>query len=222
MLENIFARIIGFLYWVGNFTLNSTLRFKTVNAEILDKIQEQGKQAIFASWHGQFFPASYYYRNRKMLMIPIETLRGKILRVGAEIYKYKIIPYPEGGTPGERIKAVSEILKTIQEGFNLFLLVDGPPEAKYHKVNPGVLYFSQKSGYPLIPAAVYMEKKITLFWRWDKFEIPLPFSQVVFAFGEPFEVPAGLEVADLQEKTQELEKVLDKAGESAKQALSGH
>lgn len=222
MFENLIAEIAGFLYWLLNIIINSTLRLKIINEEIIGKIHQQGKQIIFASWHSQFFPAVYYFRHRKMCVMPITSLRGKIIASVAKKYGYQIIPYPEFGSPGERIQSAQKMLKTIREGFDMALAVDGPPKPEYHKVNPGVLFFSQKTGYGLVPLGICMKRKITLFWRWDKYEIPLPFSKVVFAFGEPFEIPAELEVAELEKKTRELEEKLNRINQIAKQALELH
>jgi len=218
-MQKLTAEVVGFFLWLLNISLNSTIRLKIVNGEIINKSHRQGKQLVFAAWHGQSFPAIYYFRHTKMCIMPITSLRGKILVNYAKKYGYQIVPYPEFGTPGERIESAQRMLNTIRKGFDLALAVDGPPKPAYHKIKPGVLYFSQKTGYPLIPVGIYMKKKIALFWRWDKYEIPLPFSDVVIAFGEPFEVPADLEVAKLEEKTKELEKMLYRIGDIAKQAL---
>lgn len=222
MLESLVAEIAGFFFWLSNITINSTLRLKIVNHQIIDKIHQQGKQIIFASWHGQFFPAVHYFRHKKMCIIPITSLRGKIIASVAKKYGYQIIPYPEFGSPGERIQSAQKMLKTIREGFDMALAVDGPPKPEYHKVNPGVLFFAQKTGSRLVPLGICMKRKITLFWRWDKYEIPLPFSRVVFTFGEPFEIPAELEVAELEKKTRELKEKLNKINQTAKPALGLH
>lgn len=219
MFENLIAEIAGFSYWLLNIIINSSISLKIINEEIVDKTHQQGKHIIFASWHGQFFPAVYYFRHRKMCVMPITSLRGKIIASVAKKYGYQTIPYPEFGSPGERIQSTQKMLKTIKEGFDMALAIDGPPKPEYHKVNPGVLFFSQKTGYRLIPLGIYMKRKITLFWRWDKYEIPLPFSKMVFAFGEPLEVPAELEATELGKKTRELEERLNKTNEIAKQAL---
>ena len=220
MFENLIAEIAGFLFWLINLLINRTLRFQIVNEEIIDKVHGQGKQIVFASWHAEFFPAIYYYRNKKLCLLPITSIRGKILTALGKRFGYQIIPYPEFGTPGERIQSAQRMLKIIREGHDMALVVDGPPKPAYHKVNPGVLFFSQKTGNPLIPVGIYMKRKFTMFWRWDKYEIPLPGSTVVIALGEPFEVPAELDVIELGEKTKELEEKLNRAGGIAKQALN--
>lgn len=220
MLENLIAEIAGFFFWLLNISINKTVRFKIINKEIVNKSHLEGKYIVFAGWHGQFFPFTYYFRNSKMCILPITSFRGKILLCLARKYGYRIIPYPESGTPGERIQSAQRTLTAIKEGFDLSLAVDGPPKPEYHKVNPGVLFFSQKANSPLVPIGIYMKKKITLFWRWDKYEIPLPFSEVVIALGEPIFAPDGMGVTELEKKTKELEKILNRTGEIAKQAAS--
>ena len=218
MLENIIAKIIGFLLWLLNISINSTVRLDTVNEEIIAKTHQQGKKNVFAFWHGLSFSAMYYYRNQKACIMPISSLQGKILANFANKLGYKIAPYPESGTPGKKIQSTKKLLKTIREGYDLTLAVDGPPEPRYHKVNPGVLFFSQKTGFPLVPVGIYYKTKLTCFWRWDKYQIPLPGSRAVMAFGEPFEVPDKLDLVELEKKTKELEEEILKANDQAKQA----
>ena len=63
-----------------------------------------------------------------------------------------------------------------------------------------------------------MKRKVTLFWRWDKYEVPLPFSEIVIAFGEPFRVPAGIDAVELEKKTAELKARMDQIHQTAKSA----
>jgi len=222
MFENLIAEIVGLFYWLANIIICSTLRLKVINLEAVNTVHRQGKQIIFASWHGQFFPGAYFFRRWKMCILPITSLRGQIIASLGRKYGYCIIPYPEFGTPGERIQSAQRVLRTIKDGYNLALAVDGPPQPLYHKVNPGVLYFAQKTGYPLIPVGFHIERKMTMFWRWDKYEIPLPFSRMAIALGEPLMVPADLEVVELKKTTRNLEEQLHKTSEIARQTLELH
>ena len=219
MFTKLIAEAAGALFWLANAIICRTLRTKIVNLEMVNKIHARRKRVIFASWHGKFFPGVYFYRRWKMCVLPITSLRGQIVASLARRYNYRVIPYPEFGTPGERITAVQKALRTVKEGYDLVLVVDGPPQPSYHKVNPGVLYFAQKTGYPLVPVGFHMERKITMFWRWDKYEVPLPFSRTVIVFGEPLTIPPDLDVVELEKTTKDLEEQINKNCEIAKQAL---
>jgi len=172
-------------------------------------MNEPAGQALFATWHGQSFPLFYWAQHRKLCLLPIETWRGETIAYLAEKYGYRTVRTQEKGTPLERSKSLSELINIIKEGYEAAIAVDGPPEPMiYHKAKPGILYLSQKTGIPIVPVGIRMKKKIILFWRWDKYEIPLPWSEVEINFGKSF-------VAGEKTTTQELEESLSRlSGES--------
>lgn len=211
MFKLLIAEVAALFLWLLNMAICSTLRLKINNFEIIEKIYREGRHIIFAFWHQAAFPLFYYYRDKRICIMPIAALRGEILCRLARRYNYEIVPYPQKGTPGERMESVVKMVSVLKEGFDGALAVDGPPQPQLYKAKAGVLLLSQKTGHFLVPAGVYMKRKITCFWRWDKYQIPLPFSTVVIAFGEPLTVPVAVEVSELEEKTSELEEKIHKA-----------
>jgi len=174
-----FIKFIIWLLWRFNLLICSTLKYKAVN--------EPSGQSLFAVWHGQTFPLFYWARHRKLCLLPIETWRGDAIAYLAESYGYRSIRLFEKGTPLERSKNLTELLKAIEQGYEVPLAVDGPPlPLIHHKAKSGILFLSQKTGLPVIPVGIKMKRKIVLPWRWDRYEIPLPWSEVEINFGGPF------------------------------------
>jgi lysophospholipid acyltransferase (LPLAT)-like uncharacterized protein len=63
---------------------------------------------------------------------------------------------------------------------------DGP-RGPVGKMQPGAVFLAQKSGKPLVPVGISVERA----WRtqsWDRFVVPKPFSRVVWHYGEPIYV----------------------------------
>ena len=56
------------------------------------------------------------------------------------------------------------------------------------------------------------------FHSWDRFLLPLPFSRVVLAYGEPVTVPSDADGELLEQKRQELESALLKLTDEVEQA----
>jgi lysophospholipid acyltransferase (LPLAT)-like uncharacterized protein len=56
------------------------------------------------------------------------------------------------------------------------------------RLAPGVLSLAQLSRAPIIPIAYASNRRILLN-SWDRFHLALPFSRMVFVFGEPIIVP---------------------------------
>jgi hypothetical protein len=52
-------------------------------------------------------------------------------------------------------------------------------------VRPGAAYLAKKTKRPIISVDIKFDKSVRLWKRWDKLEIPLPFTRATLTFGEP-------------------------------------
>lgn len=75
--------------------------------------------------------------------------------------------------------------KKAENSQNIAMAVDGP-EGPYMCVKNGTQYLTEKTGVPTISIAVHLSAPLTLFWRWDKHQIPLPFSRATLTFSQLF------------------------------------
>lgn len=197
---------ISWLFWQLNRLICSTLKYKVTN--------EPAGTVLFAAWHGQSFSLFYWARHRKLCLYPTDTWRGDILAYLAEKYKYKTIRFKEKGSPLERSENLTRLMQIVSSGYDAAIAVDGPPEPLvYHKAKPGILYLSQKTSVPIVPVGIKLKRKIVLFWRWDKYELPLPWSEAEINFGKPF-------TANEKTTAQELEELLAQLGEEWQSAAN--
>ena len=67
--------------------------------------------------------------------------------------------------------------------------------------------YAQFTGARIIPMTYSATRKITL-KSWDRFIIPLPFSQIYLAFGDPFVVPSDSSAREIATYRQHLESTL--------------
>jgi len=83
----------------------------------------------------------------------------------------------------------------IKDNLSPVITPDGPRGPRF-KFKPGALLLSQMSGRPILPMAYAASRA----WRikWDKFVIPMPFSRIVIAIGEPVYVPRVTDPAALE------------------------
>ena len=95
---------------------------------------------------------------------------------------------------------------------------DGP-KGPVHEFKPGAVLLSQLTGKPIIPVSVAASRT----WRfktWDRFELPLPFSRVVLAYGEPVRVPRVLNPEGLARWQVDMADRLQALNAEARAALS--
>jgi lysophospholipid acyltransferase (LPLAT)-like uncharacterized protein len=87
-----------------------------------------------------------------------------------------------------------------------------------HEFKPGAVMLSQLTGKPILPVSI----AATRTWRfrtWDKFELPLPFSRIVIAYGEPVRMPRGLDADSLARMQTEMAQKLHDLQAEARAAL---
>ena len=95
---------------------------------------------------------------------------------------------------------------------------DGP-RGPVHEFKPGAVMLAQITGKPILPISIAASRT----WRfrtWDKFELPLPFSRVVIAYGEPVRMPRGLDAESLARMQVEMAQKLQELQVEARAALS--
>ena len=88
-----------------------------------------------------------------------------------------------------------------------------------HEFKPGAVMLSQLTGKPILPISIAASHT----WRfttWDKFELPLPFSRVVIAYGEPVRLPRGLDADSLARMQAEMGRKLEELQEEARAELA--
>jgi lysophospholipid acyltransferase (LPLAT)-like uncharacterized protein len=115
-------------------------------------------------------------------------------------------------------KALKDYYQTIvKEHVSPALTPDGP-RGPLHEFKPGAIMLAQLSGKPILPVSIAASRKWT-FDTWDRFELPIPFSRIVIAYGEPVKLPRGLDAAQLERRQHEMAERLQDLHALAESAL---
>jgi lysophospholipid acyltransferase (LPLAT)-like uncharacterized protein len=96
---------------------------------------------------------------------------------------------------------------------------DGP-RGPAHEFKPGAVMLAQITGKPILPISIAASWQWT-FRTWDRFELPLPFSRVAIAYGDPVNVPRTMNPESLAALQVEMAGRLLALREVARQALAG-
>lgn len=102
--------------------------------------------------------------------------------------------------------ALIEMLKDVKAGSNAGIVGDGS-QGPALKLQMGSVYIASKTGRPMIPLTWSASKYYT-FKSWDRTALPKLFSTIDFYYGEPLDVPSGIEGDELEEYRLIFEKRL--------------
>ena len=83
----------------------------------------------------------------------------------------------------------------VNEGNTVCITPDGPTGPR-HVMKIGALLTAGRTGVPLVIAGIAVKRKKVLGRSWDRFEIPMPFSEVCIWYDEPIVMHGFMRAAD--------------------------
>ncbi len=161
-----------------------TVRWRIEGHEHYDAIVAQGRQPIFAFWHGRILPSTWYWRNRGIVVMTSQNFDGEWI---ARIIRRFGYGTARGSTSRGARRALVQLRRDLTAGRPVAFTVDGP-RGPAHRVQPGAVWLAGMTGHPILPFHIEADRH----WStrsWDRTQIPRPFSVAAVAIGAPFEVP---------------------------------
>ncbi|MFV0349637.1 MAG: lysophospholipid acyltransferase family protein [Halodesulfovibrio sp.] len=179
--------IYSSVYWVVR-AMYATLRFTESGRETVDKLAAQREPMVFALWHDELFPVVHGKRNLELIAVISQSKDGELLSSFMERFGVKTA---RGSSSRGGVKALLQVSKAMQrDRISGCITVDGPRGPR-HKVKEGAVFVANRANAPIVPLRIHMSSSFKFKKSWDKFQVPVPFSKVHLAFGEPYFVPEG-------------------------------
>ncbi|HET9219002.1 MAG TPA: lysophospholipid acyltransferase family protein [Terriglobia bacterium] len=198
------ACLIG---WAGYFAISLigwTIRWRSEGDEHLEAIYRSGSRAIFTFWHGRIFPATFYYRNRDIVVMTSMNLDGEAI---AQCIRRLGYDTARGSSSRGGMKALAELVREIRAGRDAGFTIDGPRGPRYI-AKQGPVLLAYKTGAAIFCFHVSMKHKIQL-KSWDEFQIPLPFTRAIILKAPPIWVPRDSSKDQLRDLHEKMQRVLD-------------
>jgi lysophospholipid acyltransferase (LPLAT)-like uncharacterized protein len=133
------------------------------------------------TWHGRVFTAFAAFAGRGYHALVSRSQDGDLLAGLLERLGWGLIRGSSGRRAVAALKQANEIMK--KPGAIIALTPDGP-RGPSNVAKPGMIYFAQKTGKPVIPGGFAARPRL-VFRSWDTFQLPLPFARCRVVYGEP-------------------------------------
>jgi hypothetical protein len=195
--------------------LGHTLRWRADGLEHLDAIRANGRQPIMVFWHGRILPATYYFRNRGIVVMSSQNFDAEW--TGRIIQRFGYLRV-RGSTSRGAARALRQFVREMAEGRPAGFTLDGP-RGPACKAQPGAVWLAKVTGNPVLPFHIEAAR----FWTvrsWDRTQVPHPFSRMAVSVGAPLDVPREADDVTIEEKRVELEAVLERLRQRALQMLA--
>jgi lysophospholipid acyltransferase (LPLAT)-like uncharacterized protein len=183
--------------------LGATLRWRTDGLEHLAAIQSSGRQPIMAFWHGRILPATYYFRNRGIVVITSENFDGEWIAGIIERFGYGTA---RGSTSRGGRRALLQLKRDMAAGRAAGFTIDGP-RGPARVAQPGAVFLAKLTGNPVLPFHLEADRHWTTS-SWDRTQVPRPFATVAIAMGAPIEVAADADESAIEAARRQLEAEL--------------
>jgi lysophospholipid acyltransferase (LPLAT)-like uncharacterized protein len=177
------AKLIAVVGYRLIAALGATLTWYTEGLEQFEAITGRGQQPIMAFWHGRILPATYYFRNRGIVVITSENFDGEWIAGIIERFGYGTA---RGSTTRGGRKALLQLTRDMAAGRPAGFTVDGP-RGPARVSQPGAVWLAKATGNPVVP----FHLEASRYWSmksWDRTQIPKPFSTVALVVGAPIYV----------------------------------
>lgn len=204
LTDRLKAWLIGLAGYFVISIVGRTMRWESVGDSHLDDIYKSGNRAIFTFWHGRIFPATYYWRNRGIIVMTSMSRDGEPIAQCIERFGYGAA---RGSSSAGWLRAIAEMARGIRHGRDAAFTVDGPRGPRY-EAQQGPVLLARKTGAAIFCFHISMHHRIQL-KSWDEFQIPLPFTRAVVLQGAPIWVPSDASEAHLRDLHQQVQATLD-------------
>ena len=199
------ARFLSLVGWVLISLWSRTIRITFVRKDIPDRLRADGKNIIFAFWHGRQFLLFHNHRELRAVIPASESRDGEIQAGILARFGFDVV---RGSSKRKGDRALLGLVDGLRKGKHIALAVDGPRGPLY-EVKQGVTYLAGKLNKPIVPVITSAKRYWILEKIWDKYLLPLPWTRGVVVYGDPITV-VGTSEDELEAKRNELQAALNR------------
>ena len=185
--------------------IGKTLRWSVRGQEHLDAASRNGALPIYTFWHNRIFPGTYFFRNRRIVIMTSRSKDGEYIARFIQRFGYGAV---RGSSTRGAVGALVELVKLMRAGCPAGFSIDGPKGPKY-VAKMGAVLLSKKTGNAILPFSLTSRRRLTIN-SWDQLQIPLPFTKVLVEFEPPIYVTKDADEQALEAKRSEVQDALDR------------
>ncbi len=183
--------------------LGATWQWTIRGAEHVEQVKRDGRQPIYALWHGRILPGTLYLRDRDIVVMTSENFDGEWV---ARLIRRFGFDTARGSTSHGGARALAQLRREMRRGRPAAFTVDGP-RGPARVAQPGAVWLASVTGNPIIPFHVEAAAAWTV-RSWDSHQVPKPGSTLGVAIGAPIDVPVGARPDEVEQARQALETAL--------------
>ncbi|HLW79759.1 MAG TPA: lysophospholipid acyltransferase family protein [Terriglobia bacterium] len=194
--------------WAGYLavlTIGRSLRWEVHGWEHFESVTGPGKSLIYAFWHNEIFPATWFWRKRGIIVMTSQNFDGEYIGRIIRMHGYGAA---RGSSSRGGARALVEMIRAMRKGRPTAFTVDGPRGPR-HVAKPGAVLLAKASGAPILSFHIALERAWTFRRSWDRTEIPRPFTRAAIFIAPPITVGSEADDQEQARKAQQVQATLD-------------
>lgn len=177
MFNRLAARLIKSLYLIYYNTIKISVR----NDQWTPRRLPEGQNCIYVFWHAKSFLMLPYGMNSKVVTLTLLDWKNILFGHICRQLHYETVPVTNSASAFIRLRSL------VRRGYFIGLALDGP-RGPAQSVKKGALQLSKITQRPIVAVNICVKKSYRMKKRWDRYEIPLPFTQMDAILSEPIYV----------------------------------
>lgn len=202
--DRFLIRAADLVFYILIKLIGLSARFEVTGWENHEKAEANGGLPIYVFWHDRIFLTTYWWRNRRIVVMTSRSFDGEYIARFIQRFGYGAV---RGSSTRGGVGAVVEMARLMRAGCTTAFTIDGPKGPPY-VAKMGAILLAKKSGHPIVPVTMALAK----YWTapsWDSFQIPKPFTRARVYVAPPIYVASDADEQTLNAKRDELQNVLD-------------
>jgi lysophospholipid acyltransferase (LPLAT)-like uncharacterized protein len=191
--------------------LGPTLRFEDLGMHHYRQSRARGEPVISAFWHRCIISATWYWRNRGVVVMNTTNFDGQWTRRVIEHFGFGTA---QGSSTRGGLRGLAVMARRLEEGFDSAFTIDGP-RGPIYVAKPGPVMLARKTGRPIYVFHIGVEKAHTLEEAWDKMQIPHLFSRAVIVSAPLILVAQDADAEEMKRKHTEMQAALERVRDLA-------
>jgi len=184
--------------------IGRTIRWQIAGWENWEAATRNGQVPIYTFWHNRVFLATYFWRNRRIVVMTSQSFDGEYIARFIQRFGYGAA---RGSSTRGAVGAIIEMTRLMRAGCPTAFTIDGPKGPRY-VAKMGAVLLAKKTGQPILPFTITPSR----FWEskksWDRLQVPLPFTRARVDIAAPITVPHDADETVLDSKRDELQAAL--------------
>ncbi len=202
--DRLLIRAADLAFYFTILFLGVTLKFEVEDWERHEQVMQRGGLPIYVFWHERIMTTTYWWRNRKIVVLTSQSRDGEYIARFIQRFGYGAV---RGSSTRRAVGAVVEMARLMRQGCTMCFVVDGPRGPR-KVAKMGAVLLAKRSGNPVLPVTMALKKHWTL-PTWDLFQVPKPFTRAKVLVAPPIYVASDADEDELNAARDRLQSVLE-------------